>query len=210
MIALAVGGYFLLAKDDEESSSDEASTSESSGNESTTEESSPENSSEESSTEETSSSESTPTETPAKHGDIGGPDDSLPSTYKDAMPAKVSDLINKCEEGTFTLRYDDPSKKNRDMTGAACKGVRGTPWAYWSVDFVNDKEYAEMKTKDYKNANATIVNDDPNEYAGYVEEKFKIHVFLVNKDKNILMESELFGSEPEDAKQLLELMGYSS
>lgn len=213
VIALAVGGYFLLAKDDEGSGSDETSTSKSEGAEENSEdnsEESAEETSEESSEESTSSeTSSAPTSTAAKRGDVGGPDDSLPATYKDAMPEKVNDLVNKCKDGTFTLRYYDSSKEKRDMTGANCKGVRGSGWAYWDVDFINDKEYIDLKEKEFKDGGATIVNDKPNEYAGYVKDRGNTIVFIFNKDKDIVLESKLINPKRGEVKQVFDELGYS-
>lgn len=213
VIALAVGGYFLLAKDDEGSDSDETSTSQTEGAEENSEdnsEESAEETSEESSEESTSSeTSSAPTSTAAKRGDVGGPDDSLPATYKDAMPEKVNDLVNKCKDGTFTLRYYDSSKEKRDMTGANCKGVRGSGWAYWDVDFINDKEYIDLKEKEFKDGGATIVNDKPNEYAGYVKDRGNTIVFIFNKDKDIVLESKLINPKRGEVKQVFDELGYS-
>lgn len=201
VIALAVGGYFLLAKDDEGSDSDETSTSQSEGAEENSEESS-----EESTSSETSSA---PSSTAAQRGDVGGPDDSLPATYKDAMPEKVNDLINKCKDGTFTLNYYDSSKKSRDMTGANCKGVRGSGWAYWDVDFIKDKEYVDVKEEEFKDGGAEIVNDKPNEYAGYVKDRGNTIVFIFNKDKDIVLESKLINPKRGEVKQVFDELGYS-
>ena len=144
----------------------------------------------------------------AQRGDIGGPDDSLTEPYKGAMPSKVNDLINRCKTGSFNLRYDYSSKPSREVKGSKCKGVSGSPWAYWSVDFVDDTEYANQQAKDLKDHDATIINDDPNAFAGYIEETAKIYVFVINKDKHITMESELFGGDTEEAEQLMEQLGY--
>ena len=207
-----VGGYFLLAKDDEGSDSDETSTSQAEGAEENSEDNSAESAEEtsEESSEESTSSEtsSAPTSTAAKRGDVGGPDDSLPATYKDAMPEKVNDLVNKCKDGTFTLRYYDSSKEKRDMTGANCKGVRGSGWAYWDVDFINDKEYIDLKEKEFKDGGATIVNDKPNEYAGYVKDRGNTIVFIFNKDKDIVLESKLIAPKPGEVKQVFDELGY--
>lgn len=209
VIALAVGGFFLLAKDDEGTDSDETSTSQSEGADESTEESTEEGS-EESSEESTSSeTSSAPSSTAAQRGDVGGPDDSLPATYKDAMPEKVNDLINKCKDGTFTLNYYDSSKKPRDMTGANCKGVRGSGWAYWDVDFIKDKEYVDVKEKEFKDGGAEIVNDKPNEYAGYVKDRGNTIVFIFNKDKDMVLESKLIAPKPGEVKQVFDELGYS-
>lgn len=77
------------------------------------------------------------------------------------------------------------------------------------MDFINDKEYIDLKEKEFKDGGATIVNDKPNEYAGYVEDRGNTIVFIFNKDKDIVLESKLINPKPGEVKQVFEELGYS-
>ena len=124
------------------------------------------------------------------------------------MPAKLNDLVNRCKNGHFNLRYRDRSRPSREMDGLRCTGVRGTGWAYNQVDLINDKEYVDTKSKEFNSQNPVVVSNDPNNYAGHFKELAHEKLFIINKDKDIILEADIYNAEDGELDGLLEQLGY--
>lgn len=206
VIGLVIGGYFLLNKDDGGDDSNTAKSESSSSSEDTGEEtsSSSSESSSESSSSESSESSTSSTKEPAKRGDIGGPDDSMLKKYADAMPAKMKDMVQDCKSGSFELAREN----NRKVDGMRCNGVWYTAWEFKLVDFVNDPKFAKNEIDYLKNHDAQIWSDDPNNFAGYLESDITPIVFVINKDKGIVMETKMPLKKKDDLEKVLTELGY--
>lgn len=206
VIGLVIGGYFLLNKDDGGDDSNTAKSESSSSSEDTGEEtsSSSSESSSESSSSESSESSTSSTKEPAKRGDIGGPDDSMLKKYADAMPTKMKDMVQDCKSGSFELAREN----NRKVDGMRCNGVWYTAWEFKLVDFVNDPKFAKNEIDYLKNHDAQIWSDDPNNFAGYLESDISPIVFVINKDKGIVMETKMPLKKKDDLEKVLTELGY--
>lgn len=223
VIALAVGGFFLLQKDDEEASSKNTESSEVAGSgendgENAGEsfgENSAENSEDNSgqgpdeSAEEQQTSEGSSDEEQAEDGDEEDRPETGPTEpYKSAMPAKLNELVRGCYDTTLMLRYDDRSRPEREMKAIRCRGIPGTVLNDAVVEFIEDEEYADMKVSSLSTRTAKVISGDPNNFAGYLDTVLSTNIFVINQERNIVMQTKIRTYGPEDIEETFREMGY--
>ena len=200
VIALIVGAYFLFVGNDDDNTDPSASESSSSSSESSEESGNWEDS--------LTSDSSASSSSDSGYEGYGSADDSLPAKFKTDLPKDVSDWVYGCEEVTFTLQYEDDSSADRDMDGYSCKGATNHEWAFRSIDFIDDAEYAanvveRTKSSEYQQ----IIEDEPSIFVAMDGDYNTDTLIISNPDKGVVLEVEYMTEDT--MKKVLKEMGYS-
>ena len=195
IIALIAGAYFLFVNDDKKDDADPATSTTNSSAAATSD---PTTTSDSSSSSSTSSSST----------GIASPDGSMPAAFKTSLPHDLTDWVHKCEEVEFTLDYEELDKPDRPMNGSSCKGSADSPFTYSTIDFIDDKEYADnVVDRTHAAKKQLIASDESNDFAAISGKYDSLNnLVIVNPEEGKVMEVQ-YATEEKMRKALTDL-GY--